>query len=89
MLRSYELAKVNDQYQLFWIGRAKLSESGQIQLATLPEHEGQMGRSARFFLGSYYDPGDPDRKYDIYLSAKDGGDGKSLLVDRLVLAKVK
>ena len=89
MLRSYELAKVNDQYQLFWIGRAKLSESGQIQLATLPEHEGQMGRSARFFLGSYYDPGDPDRKYDIYLSAKDGGDGKSLLVDRLVLAKVE
>ena len=58
-------------------------------MATLPEQEGQLGRSARFFLGSQYDPNDPDRKYDIYLSVKDGGDGKSLLVDRMVLAKVR
>ena len=89
MLRRDELAKVDDQYRLFRVGRAKLSESGQIQLATLPEHKGQLGRSARFFLGSQYDPEDPNRKYDIYLSVKDGGDGKSLLVDRIVLAKVK
>ena len=89
MLRSYELAKVTDQYQLFRVGRAKLSESGQIRLITLPEHKNQMGRNAYFFLGSQYDPADADRKYDIYLSVKDGGDGKSLLVDRLVLAKVK
>ena len=89
MLRRDELAKVDDQYRLFRVGRTKLSESGQIQLATLPEHKGQLGRSARFFLGSHYDPANPNRKFDIYLSVKDGGDGKSLLVDRLVLAKVK
>jgi len=64
------------------VGRVKLSESGLVALRTLPN------RDVRFFLGAFYDPGDPERKYDIYLSFKDGGDdGKSLLIDRMVLAR--
>ena len=66
---------------LMKVGRAKLSESGMAALPTLPN------RNVRFFLGEFYDPGDPDREFDIFLSFADGGDGKSLLIDRMVLAK--
>ena len=50
-------------------------------LRTLPN------RDVRFFLGAFHDPSDPERKFDLYLSFKDGGDGKSLLIDRMVMAK--
>ena len=50
-------------------------------LRTLPN------RDVRFFLGAFYAPDAPNRKYDLYLSFKDGGDGKSLLIDRMVLAR--
>ena len=70
-------------YQLVKIGRSRVTVGGVLQLATLP------ARHTRFFLGQCFDPKDPDQQFDFYLSAKDGGDGRSLLVDRLVLAKVK
>ena len=70
-------------YQLVKIGRSRVTVGGVLQLATLP------ARYTRFFLGRCFDPKHPDQQFDFYLSAKDGGDGKSLLVDRLVLAKVK
>ena len=91
MLRRGEVAKIKagDGYQLVRVGRTRLSESGHIQLGTLPERKGEMGRNAQFFLGEFFDPKNPDQQYDLYLSVKDGGDGKSLLVDRMVLAKVK
>ena len=91
MLRRGEVAKLKDVdgYQLVRVGRTTLSESGMIQLATLPEKKGELGRNVRFFLGDFFDPRNPNRKYDIYLSVKDAGDGKSLFVDRLVLARVK
>ena len=91
MLRRGEVAKIRESgdYQLVRVGRTTLSESGMIQLATLPEKKGELGRNVRFFLGDFFDPKNPGQKFDLYLSVKDGGDGKSLLVDRLVLAKVK
>ena len=67
-------------YRLIYVGRGKLSVSGVLKLATLPN------RHASFFLGEFFDPQDPDREYDFYLSIRNAG--KSLLVDRLVLAKV-
>ena len=90
MLRRGEVAKIRNSegYQLVRVGRTTLSESGMIQLATLPEKKGELGRNVRFFLGDFFDPRNPNQKYDIYLSVKDAGDGKSLFVDRLVLAKV-
>ena len=83
MLRPREVEKIRREggWHLYRVGRVKLSESGMAALPTLPN------RNVRFFLGAFYDPEDPDRKYDIYLSFKDGGDGKSLLIDRMVLAR--
>ena len=83
MLRPREIEKIRSEggWHLYRVGRVRLSESGMAVLRTLPN------RDARFFLGSFYEPKDPDRKFDVYLSFKDGGDGKSLLIDRMVLAK--
>jgi len=83
MLRPMEVAKIRREngWHLYRVGRVKLSESGMAVLRTLPN------RDVRFFLGAHYDPRDPDRKYDLYLSFKYGGDGKSLLIDRMVLAR--
>ena len=84
-LTAEDLAKIDaaKTYTPVYIGRGKLSPAGSIQLATLPR------RNARFFLGEFYDPKDPDREYDLYLSVKNGKyKDKSLLVDRLILAKV-
>ena len=83
MLRPKEIEKIRSEggWHLYRVGRARLSESGMAALPTLPN------RNVRFFLGAFYDPGDPKRKFDLYLSFKDGGDGKSLLIDRMVLAR--
>ena len=82
MLRPKEVKKIRSEGgHLYRVGRVKLSESGMAVLRTLPN------RDVRFFLGAFYDPADPERKFDVYLSFKDGGDGKSLLIDRMVLAK--
>ena len=83
MLRPKEVKKIQGDggRHFYRVGRAKLSESGMAALPTLPN------RNVRFFLGEFFDPADPNRKFDIYLSLKDGGDGKSLLVDRMILAK--
>ena len=82
MLRPKEIEKIRSDggWHLHRIGRVKLSESGTVALRTLPN------RDVRFFLGAFYAPDAPNRKYDLYLSFKDGGDGKSLLIDRMVLA---
>ena len=91
-LTAEDLKKIDaaNDYQLIWIGRDKLTESGLLQLGTLPEKKGQSGRDARFFLGMFFDPQNPDQEYDFYLSVKKGGKtkAKGLLVDRLVMAKV-
>ena len=91
-LTGEDLAKIDaaKDYQLIWIGRDKLTESGVFQLATLPEKKGQSGRDARFFLGEFFDPKNPGQEFDFYLSVRKGDKGKvkGLLVDRLVLAKV-
>ena len=91
-LTAEDLKKIDaaKDYQLVWIGRDKLTESGMLQLGTLPEKKGQSGRDARFFLGEFFDPKNPDQQYDFYLSVKKGGrtKAKGLLVDRLVMAKV-
>ena len=91
MLRRGEIEKIKsaDGYQLIWVGRTRLSESGHIQIATLPERKGSMGRNVQFFLGEFFDPRNPKQQFDLYLSVKGGGDGKSLLVDRMVLARIK
>ena len=81
--KDLETIRKGKGYQLIRIGRSKVTVGGVLQLATLP------ARNTRFFLGECFDPKNPDQQFDFYLSAKDGGDGKSLLVDRLVLAKVK
>jgi len=84
MLRPKEIKKIQSDktWHLYRVGRVKLSESGVVALRTLPN------RDVRFFLGAFYDPEDPERKYDIYLSFKDGGDdGKSMLIDRMILAR--
>ena len=60
-----------------------------LQLNTLPKEKGQLGRSAIFFLGDCWSERNPKQQFDFYLSVKDGGDGGSLLVDRLVMAKVR
>ena len=88
-LTAEDLAKIHaaKDYQLIWIGRTRLSPGGFLSLAMLPR------RQVRFFTGEFFDPKDPGRKYDVYLSIKAGGKSakaggkKSLLVDRLVLAK--
>ena len=91
-LTAEDLKKIggSKDYQLIWIGRDTLTESGTMQLATLPEKKGQNGRNARFFLGEFFDPKNPQQEYDFYLSVKPGGrtPAKGLLVDRLVIAKV-
>ena len=82
-VKDLETIRNGNDYKLVKIGRSKVTANGVLQLATLPI------RNTRFFLGECFDPKNPDQEFDFYLSAKDGGDGKSLLVDRLVLAKVE
>ena len=81
--KDLETIRKGKGYQLVRIGRSKVTVGGVLQLATLP------ARHTRFFLGKCFDPKNPDQEFDFYLSVRDGGDGKSLLVDRLVLAKAK
>ena len=59
------------------------------KLATVPKVKGNPGRSAAIFLGSLWNEKEPKQEFDFYLSLKDGGDGKSMLVDRMVAAKVR
>ena len=77
------------KYHLVYLGRKPVTESARIQLATVPKVKGNPGRSAAIFLGSLWDEKKPKQEFDFYLSLKDGGDGKSLLVDRMVAAKVR
>ena len=76
-----------DKYHLIYLGRKPVTESALLQLATLPKEKGQLGRSAIFFLGGCWSECNPKQQFDFYLSVKDGGDN-TLLVDRLVAAKV-
>ena len=84
-LTAEDLARIDagKGFTTVWIGRDKLSPAGTLQLSTLPS------RNAKFFLGEFFDPKNPDQEYDVYLSVKNSGlKDKSLLVDRLILAKV-
>ena len=78
------------EYQLVYCGSSKLSASGMVILATVNNGNATLRlsmRNARCFLGEVYDTGKPNQKYDFYLSVKPGRGGKSLFVDRLVVAK--
>lgn len=68
-------------FAVYYLGRKSLTPSANIRIATLPE------RDARFFLGSFYDDKNPKQEFDFFISMKDNGDGKSLLVDRIIIAK--
>ena len=80
-LTAADLKKIRSskEYQLIYIGCGRLTESGMLRL-TMRSH-----RQACFFLGEFFEPEDFKREYDFYLSIKN--EGKTLLVDRLVLAK--
>jgi len=78
-------------YQLVYCGRSRLSPSGMVILETVNNGNANLRlsmRNARCFLGEVYDTGTPGRKYDFYLSMKPARDGRSLFVDRLVLARI-
>ena len=77
-------------YQLVYCGKSKLSPSGMVILETVNNGNATLRlsmRNARCFLGEIYDTGKPGQKYDFYLSVKPARGGKSLFVDRLVVAK--
>ena len=79
------------EYQLVYCGRSRLSVSGMVILETVNNGNASLRlsmRNARCFLGEVYDTGAPNQKYDFYLSVKPGRGGKSLFVDRLVVAKI-
>ena len=79
------------EYQLVCCGRSKLSPSGMVILGTVNNGNATLRlsmRNARCFLGEVYDTGKPNQKYDFYLSVKPGRGGKSIFVDRLVVARV-
>ena len=79
------------EYQLVYCGRSRLSVSGMVILETVNNGNTTLRlsmRNARCFLGEVYDTDAPNRKYDFYLSVKPGRGGKSLFVDRLVVAKI-
>ena len=79
------------EYQLVYCGCSKLSPSGMVILETVNHGNATLRlsmRNARCFLGEVYDTGTPGQKYDFYLSVKPARDGKSLFVDRLVVAKI-
>ena len=79
-------------YRLVYCGSSKLSVSGMVILETVNNGNATLRlsmRNARCFLGEVYDSGKPGQKYDFYLSVKPGRGGRSLFVDRLVLARVK
>ena len=80
------------EYQLVYCGRSKLSASGMVILETVNNGNATLRlsmRNARCFLGEIFDTGTPEQKYDFYLSAKPARDGRSLFVDRLVVAKIR
>ena len=79
------------EYQLVYCGRSRLSVSGMVILETVNNGNATLRmsmRNARCFLGEVYDTGAPNQKYDFYLSFKPARGGKSLFVDRLVVAKI-
>ena len=78
-----ELFKSKPGYHCYYAGSGKLSVRGDLTLKTVPT------RKACFFIGEFFDENNPNQEYDFYISLKDKGDGKTMLVDRVVLAKKK
>ena len=81
--KNMPLFKSNPGYHCYYAGSGKLSVRGDLTLKTVPT------RKACFFIGEFFDENNPNQEYDFYISLKDGGDGKTMFVDRVVLAKKK
>ena len=76
-----ELAKLGSEYKLIYIGRGELSYDALVKVMRAKPQR------IDFFLGHLFDPADPRRKYDFYLSVRRGESG-NLLIDRLVAVKL-
>ena len=76
-----ELAKLGSEYKLVYIGRGELSYDALVKVMRAKPQR------IDFFLGHLFDPADPRRKYDFYLSVRRGESG-DLLIDRLVAVKL-
>ena len=76
-----QLAALGSEYELVYIGRGVLSYDALVKVMRAKPHR------IDFFLGHLFDPGDPRRKFDFYLSVRRGENG-DLLIDRLVAVKL-
>ena len=76
-----ELAALGTEYKLVYIGRGELSYDALVKVMRAKPHR------IDFFLGHLFDPADPHRRYDFYLSVRRGEKG-GLLIDRLVAVKL-
>ena len=76
-----QLAALGSEYELVYIGRGVLSYDALIKV--------MRAKPSRidFFLGHLFDPEEPRRKFDFYLSVRKGENG-DLLIDRLVAVKL-
>ena len=79
--KNKELFKSKPGYNCYYAGTGKLTTAGKLSLKTIPS------RRAEFFIGEFYDAAKPNQEYDFYISLKDNGDGKTMMVDRVVLAR--
>ena len=76
-----QLAALGSEYELVYIGRGALSYDALVKVMRAKPHR------IDFFLGHLFDPEDPRRKFDFYLSVRRGENG-DLLIDRLVAVKL-
>ena len=76
-----QLAALGSEYELVYIGRGTLSYDALVKVMRAKPHR------IDFFLGHLFDPEDPRRNFDFYLSVRRGEKG-DLLIDRLVAVKL-
>ena len=69
----------SDEFRLHYIGRHRVTPDSLVRLAAKPWR-------VEFFTGHLYDPADPGREYDFYLSLRSDAK-KRLFTDQLVLVK--
>ena len=76
--RNFDRLK-SDEFKLYRLGRQRLTPDSLVRLAAKPWR-------VEFFTGHLFDPADPGREYDFYLSLR-VDEKKRLLTDQLVLVK--
>ena len=69
----------SDEFKLYHLGRQRLTADSLVRLAAKPWR-------VEFFTGHLYDPADPGREYDFYLSLRTD-EKKRLFTDQLVLVR--